>query len=109
MSDIQRWAIPYGYCGGRAGDDSPVAMVTYADHLAAIQQAEQRVTKRLVKQHTALMSIDLEKARLLGQRDALAAAVQRVQDFFRTDEGQPSFAVVNGVIAAIKGDSDERS
>jgi len=91
MSDIQRWSM--AYTNDRPHPEGK--WVRYADHVEALRQAEIDVQQAF--QH------GLE----VGQRDALAGAVQRVEalpaewwDGFGNDE-------YDAVIAAIKGDSDD--
>jgi hypothetical protein len=40
MNEIQKWAVPSGYCGGKAWEVTAVSMVTYADHVKAVEEAK---------------------------------------------------------------------
>jgi len=75
-----------------------VAVTLEADHVEALRQAEDDAVRRVDEAEDRGFSA--------GQRDALAGAEQRVKAFFRTDEGRPSFEVISGVIAAIKGGAE---
>jgi len=99
MSDIQRWA--QGLLG--MVDAIHGGYVTYADHVAALRQAEQR------GREDEYQRLAMETAALIqqGQRDALAGAVERGLDFCQyhhRPQPYPACPSCTGVIAAIKGD-----
>ena len=113
MSEIQRYYIPNGISEAQPSDEG--FFVTYADHLEALRQAEGREWHAGIK-----------RGYEQGQRDALAAAVQRVKAaiaagletssdkalyFFELDEDDPTTGHdvtfnIEAIIAAIKGDSE---
>jgi hypothetical protein len=94
VSDIQRYvALP------RLRQHDEGSLVTYADHVEALRQARDEA----VAEHMALVG----KVRLgqyaAGQRDALAAAVQRVEALIPEPRHGSQVLSVIEVIAAIKG------
>jgi creatinine amidohydrolase/Fe(II)-dependent formamide hydrolase-like protein len=95
MSNIQRYSID----GHQPENDG--YWVTYADHVEAIAaaRAETRYANALVNEQSRRDGYEQ------GQRDALAAAVQRVEALFH--KLNYSGVVGDAVIAAIKGGSDE--
>ena len=104
MTDIQRWE------GWHIADrvqlfDEGVAdseYVTYADHLAAVQQAEQRASRNaisLIREERALLRESVDEIK----RDALAGAVQRVEALRNRYAMEPGHVAL--CIAAIKGES----
>ena len=97
MSDIQRWT-PQWQAECLPDDDG--LYVKHADHLAAVQQAVMQA--RADWEMSNGPAFDYEQ----GQRDALAAAVSRVEALRRPGDlgGPPSYFEC---IAAIKGGSDE--
>jgi hypothetical protein len=69
MTDIQRWRFgPYHVDEGDSG-----GYVTYADHVAAVAEAEQR------KDREWLATIHDSHLYSLGQRDAIAKAIAAVK------------------------------
>jgi len=95
MSDIQRWK-PTDAALIVAGAD--VEYVTYADHVEALRQAEQRGREEVMAQGWKRHGPAYEA----GQRDALAGAVQRVEDM---PDWSTTYVSRVEVIAAIKGDT----
>ena len=79
--------------GPMLDEDGP--FVTYADHFEALRQATSLATPETVSQ--ALYWYEQ------GQRDAIAAAVNRVEALFLA-RLLHSNGFVNAIIAAIKGD-----
>jgi len=80
------------------GDDHvPVGtvLVKEADHLAAVAAAREQEQESFVDR--------LGKVYEQGQRDALAAVIDRVDEVYGDTDGRPSYA---GVMDAIKGFSD---
>jgi len=102
MRDIQRWVFPLGGEGPYHADveGSRIEYVTYADHIEALRQAEQR--GRDAEQAEWCASVPYDRAYEQGQRDALAGAVQRVMGEMGAMLASPSD--IERVIAAIKGD-----
>lgn len=105
MTDIQRWqpgdnAQMFSVYGADEGN-----YVLYADHVEALRQAEQTA---LAKYNDGAWIRGMEKGYEQGQRDALAAAVQRVEALHQHwhDFTAQSVLSERDVIAAIKGGSD---
>ncbi len=74
MTDIQRWDIDYDPQDGvdfAAKYDGTGRFVTYADHVEALRQAEQRAAN-------AGVSLGYERVYEQGQRDMLARCVAAV-------------------------------
>jgi hypothetical protein len=78
--------------GPMLDEDGP--FVTYAEHVEALRQASALATPETVAQATYWYE--------QGQRDALKAAVQRVEALFLGNLHSNGF--VNAIMAAIKGD-----
>jgi hypothetical protein len=100
MSDIQRWYItnPPG---------QPTEFVSYADHVAAVAEAEQR-GRNETEAHIG-NPVSYQMGYEQGQRDERAKAVAAVEAL--TTGGTATNVVYNAAIyhaiAAIKGDTDE--
>jgi hypothetical protein len=99
MSDIQRYSLSNRELLVTIPDDTG-ALVYYADHVEALREAENDKTAHGYRMYEA------------GQRDALAAAVQRVEGLRQSNHDpalgwQPwmlAGVCVDKAIAAIKGD-----
>jgi hypothetical protein len=108
--NIQRWAHPLGTKGCLVPadyEDSRIKYVTYADHVAALAQAEQRAYDDRKVYSEAEVDAYQTKYYEQGQRDALAAAVQRVEAYVAEVMSVPGLdADVYDVIAAIKGGAE---
>ncbi len=88
--------------GPMLDEDGP--FVTYADHVEALRQAEQRGYLQGQEDSATQFQYGVEQ----GQRDALAAAVQRVKALAGPTQWRPEprkTAQISEVIAAIKGES----
>jgi hypothetical protein len=97
MSDIQRWhasaADSFEYSDGY--------FVTYADHVEALRQAEQRGYLQGQEDSATQFQYGVEQ----GQRDAIAAAVQRVEALIDPwPNTSPGLIRRGNVFAAIKGE-----
>jgi len=109
MSDIQRYSAYHSGDPSQIGlwDDNDGHWVTYADHVEALRQAEQRGREQV---HAAMRSEKvvaevgsmLDDAYVKGQRDALAGAVQRARVEMR--ECGIHEQRIESALAAIKGD-----
>ena len=86
------------------GNSADTPYVTYADHVEALRQAEQALRGELTPRGRAFWEQQAERRYEQGQRDALAAAVQRVEAI-PADGGWISNGKVwrFQAIAAIKG------
>lgn len=123
MTDVDRWWWDTDYDGARLADDGP--FVLYADHVEALAQAEQRglqrgIASKAVKKSRIVPSASASMATPLadkvneyqrgyekGQRDALAAAVQRVEAIVvQSRWGTTSHGLIGKgeALAAIKGE-----
>jgi hypothetical protein len=89
MSDIQRWTFD----GPPAYEYADGGYVTFADHVAAVAEAEQR------GYNMAYPTWDNDEYRQ-GQRDAIAV-LERLRDENRQGT-DPEWGVLNAAIAAIK-------
>jgi hypothetical protein len=94
MTNIQR------YYTGIPSMDVDAPFVTYADHMEALRQAEQRHSENMLREFTNFFE--------QGQRDALAGAYERVKALTVLQPNVPmNGAVLAGLqmaMRAIKGD-----
>jgi hypothetical protein len=109
MTDIQRWDMTGSYWGSVMRVESKHGpYVTYADHVEALRQAVASVTSFAIKQimgEEEDTRRDLLAAYEQGQRDALAAAVQRVEALRHSVPSTDRvWMPTDEVIAAIKGE-----
>ncbi len=106
MSDVQRWAAD-----DMLHYDDGGLWVTYADHVEALRQAEQRAYSEGVARGQRDLARGDKAAYEQGQRDALAAAVQRAIAEGHAADCLSPWGIYDGctcvagrVLTAIKGD-----
>jgi len=98
MSNHIRRMKPFsGYGPAYMVDDKKGQYVTYADHVAAVAEANAYALNRLLEAG----EVGLNEAYEQGQRDAIAKAVQRVEALWRGPDGV--WLTKSEVIAAIDG------
>lgn len=113
MTDIQRWARAYGHGGPQPQPDGMIPnevgiWVTYADHVAAVQQAERRSVGELLLSSTPPISDETWQQSAYdtgyeqGQRDERESIVASLRDGSARLEGRRVGFIDDALAAAVQ-------